>query len=160
MMTKTLQYQNLMSDLCPQYSSQMALDMTFHILKTNNDILEAYQYLTRRHTSYRVKNEPLLHAYLGMLEYALWKMDIEKSESANECNDELETEDRAGDTNMHYYARKALTNMKVVLNEPGVWDVFVLKMVEILEYYKQDDETVSLLEAYREKNMGNPNAHR
>ena len=62
--------------------------------------------------------------------------------------------------NMNNNAKKALENMRVVLYESGTWDVFILKMVEILDYYDQSEEAILLLESYRERNMDNPNSHR
>ncbi len=65
-----------------------------------------------------------------------------------------------GDGGMHFYAKQALVDLKGVLEESGHWDVFVLKIVEILDYYKERESAVQLLESYRDKNMDNPNAHR
>eukprot|EP00794_Sanderia_malayensis_P011779 gene11779-12999_t len=162
MMTKTMEYGSLMSNLCPQYNSQMTLDMAFYLLKSNNDLLEAYQYLTKCLENKRVKRESLLHAYLGMFEYALWKMDIEKLllTKKDEPVDNFEADETTEPNDMHYYAKRALGNMKVILEEPGIWDAFVLKIVEVLDYYRQGHEAVALLEAYKEKNKQNPNAHR
>ena len=61
---------------------------------------------------------------------------------------------------MHFHAKLALVNLKGVLEESGHWDVFVLKIVEMLDYYKERESAVQLLESYRDKNMDNPNAHR
>ncbi len=78
-MSKTLQFKNLMAALCPQYSSQMILDMAFHLLKTNNDLQEAYQYLTGHINNKKVRYDPFFHAYMGMFEYALWKLETNRS---------------------------------------------------------------------------------
>ena len=158
-MAKTLKFQTLMSNLCPQYSSQMVLDMCFHLLRSSNDLFEAYQFLNNNMNNKRVKYEPLFRAYLGMFEYALWKMDINKSRAAEGDDDDYDFEEATSDS-MHFYAKKALENLKVVLEESGTWDVFVLKLVEILDYYKQGTEAVRLLESYRNQNGENPNSHR
>ena len=152
-------FHKLMSSLCPQYSNQMVNDMAFQILSNGNDAREAYQFLISNINNKRVKYDVLFRAYIGMFEFVLWKINLDKVDNNDVDNHGKKTE-RALSENMSFDAKRALENMRIVLYEPGIWDCFVLKILEILEYYDNKEEAVSMLEQYREKNMNNPNAHR
>lgn len=154
-----LKFSKLMSALCPQYSNQIVIDMAFQILRNGNDAREAYQFLVSNINNKRVKYDVMFRAYLGLFEYVLWKMDIRKKTITDEeYVGKISEKISFGD--MNFNAKRALDGMRVVIYENGEWDCFVIKMLEILDYYNKAEEAISLLKEYREKNMENPNAHR
>ena len=154
-------FYKLMSLLCPQYSNRMVIDMAFQILNDGNDAREAYQFLISNINNKRVKYDILFRACIGMFEYVLWKMSLNQKKSHNSHEEySEETTEKVSVENMSFNAKRALESMHIVLNEHGVWDCIVLKMVEILDYYNNVEEAILVLESYRDKNMDNPNAHR
>ena len=152
-------FQKLMSNLCPQYSNQIVLDMAFEILRKGNDVKEAYQFLLNNVNNRRVKYDPLFGAYIGMFEYVLWRADIERQSCKNDFSEEISRGKTVNEIT-HFNAKRALESMESVLAESGIWDVFVLKVLEIYDYYNQREKAVLLLQNYREKNCDNPNTHR
>lgn len=161
MMGTKMKFCKLMSNLCPHHSNQMVIDMAFQVLENGNDIRETYQFLVGNINNKRVKYDIMFRAYLGMFEYVLWKTEINKLQG--DCEKKETNGKTLGNTsseNMNFNAQRALESMRVVLYENGVWDCFVLKMLEILDYYDMTEEAISLLEKYRDKNIENPNAHR
>ena len=149
-----------MSSLCPQYSNEMVIDMAFQILNNGNDAREAYQFLVSNINNKRVKYDVIFRAYIGMFEYVLWKIDLDKAKESNAKGYAGKSFENISTESMSFNAKRALESMRIVLYENGIWDCIVLKMLEILDYYNNMEEAVSILETYRNKNMDNPNAHR
>ena len=61
---------------------------------------------------------------------------------------------------MKFHGNKALLCFDQLVENSGVWDIFISKQVELLQYYDKQDEARNILQRYKEKNPENPNAHR
>ena len=61
---------------------------------------------------------------------------------------------------LNVHGKRALSFFDGLVKCDGVWDVFITKQVELLQYYDNNDEARRLLKMYKEKNPDNPNAHR
>ncbi|KAM6433443.1 TATA box-binding protein-associated factor RNA polymerase I subunit A [Rhynochetos jubatus] len=142
---------------------KVCLEHIFHLL-CNGLIEEAYQNLSLaeswRHgerTVIQDKEMKLIQAYRGLLDYHSW---------AKQKNILLEhgqdgVEDLSVEQEMHSCFRKAAVNLKEIIKIPGVWDVFVKCLVDLLEFYGDHDEARQVLNdyAYNSKFPANPNAH-
>ena len=164
-----LRFYSLMQMLCEPYQGELVLDMAFYILQTDKDLIQSYELLTSKLNSRYCVKDPLVKAYVGLFEYCLWKVHIDKNRPVNcrksdESSDESELDDDIDvmeeSSQMHFYAKRALENLKIITERSGNWDIFMLKYIEILDYHRSKEDAVKVLEKYRERNPENPNARR
>ncbi|XP_041467869.1 TATA box-binding protein-associated factor RNA polymerase I subunit A-like [Lytechinus variegatus] len=89
----------------------------------------------------------LISANAGLIEYCQWHEKIK-----GRGDDEV-VEDAT-------LRKRALTNLGKFNNEPGVWDIFITKQVEMLETKEGSiNKAEQILNNYLSNNPGNPNAH-
>ncbi|XP_041350613.1 TATA box-binding protein-associated factor RNA polymerase I subunit A-like isoform X2 [Gigantopelta aegis] len=106
----------------------------------------------------------LLRAYQGLVWYVEWLMSKQRHEFQT-------TQDRDNpglvgvmshinyEEKMKLQATKAVTCFQSVINGPGVWDIFITKYIELLEYMQDEEKAHNVLLSYCEKNEDNPNAY-
>ncbi|XP_071482001.1 TATA box-binding protein-associated factor RNA polymerase I subunit A-like [Diadema antillarum] len=91
--------------------------------------------------------EHMASLYKGLIEYILW-CEEKRKVAGEETSDSADT-----------HAKNALKEWNLKFDEPGVWDVFVTKAVEIHESLGDINVGLELLESYCRTHPGNPNAH-
>ncbi|XP_041106513.1 TATA box-binding protein-associated factor RNA polymerase I subunit A isoform X1 [Polyodon spathula] len=101
--------------------------------------------------------QQMIQGYRGLLDYYTW---------VKKCDTLTETEkyDYAAATakqDMQSYFRQASVNLQAIIEQPGVWDPFILSYVNMLEFYEDHDAALQMLYdyAYDNKFPPNPNAH-
>ncbi|CAH1791971.1 unnamed protein product [Owenia fusiformis] len=99
----------------------------------------------------------LWQGYQGLLVYISWLQAKQRLQRARDQDLPELIEER--EEQMTLLATKAVRYFQQITNTHGVWDIFVTKHAELLEYHETEGAT-KLLEDYRERNMDNPNAHR
>ncbi|XP_006824851.1 TATA box-binding protein-associated factor RNA polymerase I subunit A-like [Saccoglossus kowalevskii] len=157
-----------METVTSHHRAQKSLEKAFYFL-SKGDIEEAYRAIKlKRYTKSFVSDEEgvaqdewvyITKLYCGMIEYVLWAedkdemMDVEKEiDAASDSG----TEETLPST----HARTAVSYLDDITDKPGIWDIFVTKHVEILEYYGRTADAKHILEKYAETNAENPNAHK
>ena len=162
------QFVKSMFILCVPFREELLLDYAMYLIKHNSDITEACEMLAgKMHQPPFVTNH-LLRAYLGLLEFLLWKKDKLRMEKRISEDQSLSYWDVMAGNSQHgnlkrqmdFHAKKALGLFHDLVENIGVWDIFIVKQVEILKYYNRTDEGRKIFERYKEKNQENPNAHR
>jgi len=154
--------------VCIPFQKELLLDFVMYLVKQNSDITEAQELLNSKLSVKSFQSNILLRAYSGLFAYISWKkcrLQLEKRD--------LDTEDLGGwshgaesatDSNLKrqvdFHGKQALVLFHDLVEQNGVWDIFLIKQVEVLKYYNQADEARRILERYKEKNPENPNAHR
>ncbi|XP_047429060.1 TATA box-binding protein-associated factor RNA polymerase I subunit A [Mugil cephalus] len=102
----------------------------------------------------QLQRAKLIQAYRSFLDYIIWcdKKFAYSKDSVLDSND---------DQTMHNYFRQASVNLREIVENPGVWDPFILSYVEMLEFYEDHEEALKVLNNYAyDKNFPpNPNAH-
>ncbi|XP_066279317.1 TATA box-binding protein-associated factor RNA polymerase I subunit A-like [Branchiostoma lanceolatum] len=159
---------------------QVHLEFIFHLLSKGH-LEEAYEAiksgpLRKKRALYFTKATqpvwvPVVKAYTGLIEYGLWLQGRDKVSQLQDVSGltggydtqesvMLDSTLTTCEETVQRYAGKAEDNFEDVLKEPGVWDIFVTKQVEMLEYYDRTEEAGKVLQSYWEKNPENPNAHK
>nr|XP_009685031.1 PREDICTED: TATA box-binding protein-associated factor RNA polymerase I subunit A isoform X1 [Struthio camelus australis] len=142
---------------------KVCLEHAFHLL-CNGRTDEAYQNLSLaeswrfgEQTTAQDKELKLIQAYRGLLDYYSWS----KRKNVLLEYDKDGFEDLSVEQEMHSSFRKAVVNLKEIIQIPGVWDLFVKCYVDLLEFYGDHDEARQVLSdyAYNSKFPANPNAH-
>lgn len=162
------QFTKSMFVICIPYQKELLLDFAMYLVKHNSDITEAQELLTAKLSDKSFQTSALLRAYCGLFAYLSWKkckLQLEKRE--------LDVEDLGGwiheaegttvtnlQRQMGFRGKQALALFGNLVENGGVWDIFVTKQVELLKYYNKSDEVKRILKRYKEKNAQNPNAHR
>ncbi|CAG5122909.1 unnamed protein product [Candidula unifasciata] len=121
------------------------------------DLKENTQYANNLKNKKRMMAHTLFFAYQGLACYAEWKLAIFK---VSQDNDDVRMNLGKNTDTAKAVAESALEYLSTVKDVPGVWDIFITRLVEIHEYYGKVETARSILVSYRERNPGNPNAHR
>ncbi|XP_078593688.1 TATA box-binding protein-associated factor RNA polymerase I subunit A-like [Branchiostoma floridae x Branchiostoma japonicum] len=159
---------------------QVHLEFIFHLLSKGH-LEEAYETiksgpLRKKRALFFTKATPpvwvpVVKAYTGLIEYGLWlqgRHRVSQLQDVSGLTGGYDTQESVMldstlttcEETVQRYAGKAENNFEDVLKEPGVWDIFVTKQVEMLEYYGRIEEAGKVLQRYWEKNPDNPNAHK
>lgn len=121
-----------------------------------------------------VKKEPtarseyidvLFEAYHGLVYYVEWlKVKSQMEHVQNTATDNIHLQSTPIMCNyeelMKKHCQKALNCFQCLKGRLGIWDIFVTKHLELLEYYSRYEECEDLLESYIQTNSDNPNAYR
>ncbi|BFZ07054.1 hypothetical protein BsWGS_10092 [Bradybaena similaris] len=106
----------------------------------------------------------LFFAYQGLAFYAEWKLAIFKqSHDGDLGSEECQADNTSSQLNIEAVkeiAKQAVQHLGSIKDTPGVWDIFITRLVEIHEYNGEVKDARGILESYRDRNPGNPNAHR
>lgn len=138
----------------------ISLEHSFHLL-LHQQIEDAKRHLASaeswRHgkeTAAQIQNIKLIQAYRGLLDYIIWCV----KKSTRSSSDYYESD---SSQTMQNYFRQASVNLEEILKNPGVWDSFILRYVEMLEFYEHHKEALQVLNdyAYDSNFPPNPNAH-
>uniref|UniRef100_A0A3Q4I4Z2 TATA box binding protein (TBP)-associated factor, RNA polymerase I, A n=1 Tax=Neolamprologus brichardi TaxID=32507 RepID=A0A3Q4I4Z2_NEOBR len=138
---------------------KISLEHSFHLL-LHQQIEDAKRHLASaeswRHgkeTAAQIQNIKLIQAYRGLLDYIIW-CDKKSTRSNNYYESD-------SNQTMQNYFRQASVNLEEILKNPGVWDCFILRYVEMLEFYEHHKEALQVLNdyAYDSNFPPNPNAH-
>ena len=101
----------------------------------------------------------VVSGYLGIGDYCCWrKMTAEDGGCASFL--QSYSSSATASTSQVSIANKAVEHISSVLNKQGVWDIFVLKLIEILLHYHKFDLLQENLLLYSDNQAQNPNAHR
>ncbi|XP_002119821.2 TATA box-binding protein-associated factor RNA polymerase I subunit A [Ciona intestinalis] len=103
---------------------------------------------------------PTCEGYLGLLEYVFWKqLIVEEDKDEHELI--ISTSFHVSkNTTCEKLAEKAIGYISGLVSEPGVWDIFILKLIEIYMFYESLSEAQEDLCVYSRTHESNPNAHR
>ncbi|XP_054715635.1 TATA box-binding protein-associated factor RNA polymerase I subunit A-like [Uloborus diversus] len=117
---------------------EIQLEYIIYGLKNNvPDLrLESEAIVTKRMKDKLYKNErldPILDAYSNMINYIDWCRYLTEETTPELCADAAE---------------RAIVNLMNVIKSPGQWDIFVLKIIEMLIYYEKHDEAETVLLTY------------
>uniref|UniRef100_A0A8D3BAR2 TATA box binding protein (TBP)-associated factor, RNA polymerase I, A n=1 Tax=Scophthalmus maximus TaxID=52904 RepID=A0A8D3BAR2_SCOMX len=138
---------------------KISLEHSFHLLLHGHIVDAKRQLLTTASWRYgkeqavQHQKAKLIHAYRSLLDYILWcDKKVSNSDPGKESCDIQEKNNNF---------RQASVNLKEIVRNPGVWDPFILSYVEMLEFYKDHKEALSVLNDYAYDNNfpPNPNAH-
>ncbi|XP_076800034.1 TATA box-binding protein-associated factor RNA polymerase I subunit A-like [Clavelina lepadiformis] len=103
----------------------------------------------------------IIEGYLGLIEYALWKIMVTKEDTNfSTQQDMFDITTDNNEKNNETLAELATSHFRKILSEPGTWDIFVLKHAEILLYYNDVEQLKDDLCSYSVTNKDNPNAHK
>ncbi|KAJ8044585.1 TATA box-binding protein-associated factor RNA polymerase I subunit A [Holothuria leucospilota] len=94
-----------------------------------------------------------IKALSGMMAYILWLKEEDDHESILKIHFSQSASNRKTQL-----AKEAIENFQEVTKTPGVWDIFIIKEVQLLEYLDQSHIAQERLKEYWEKNPQNPNA--
>ncbi|KAK3713309.1 hypothetical protein QZH41_009032, partial [Actinostola sp. cb2023] len=160
--TRRIKFFKYMFMLCYPYQEEILLDFAMYLVKDHKNITEAFELMNGKSTKTPLNNNKLLQAYMGLFEYILWKTkDLKERRSRNSIGVDMEGHDMELKQNDNiYHANKALQFFDKLVENEGVWDVFVMRQVELLMFFERNNEAQTILERYREKNPENPNTHR
>ncbi|XP_048738158.2 TATA box-binding protein-associated factor RNA polymerase I subunit A-like isoform X2 [Ostrea edulis] len=112
-------------------------------------------------TEHMKQTDILCKAYQGLVFYVEWTVARNKTQRLRDLGDQLDDDVSENfEDFMRSCADKALNFFDVLKDLTGVWDIFVTKQVEMLEYYDKQEEAEDVLQAYKEQNKENPNTHK
>ncbi|CAN2387506.1 transcription by RNA polymerase I, partial [Pristimantis euphronides] len=140
-----------------------SLEQVYHLL-CNGDTDEAYRVLSVAeswrsggHSMKQIQLQKLVQAHRAVLNYRSW-MDRRSAMAQNEMD--FSSQCSASQAMSSYY-RQASVTFQDTVKFPGVWDLFVLNYVNILESSDEKEEAEKVLTDYanNDKNPPNPNAH-
>ncbi|GFR93464.1 TATA box-binding protein-associated factor RNA polymerase I subunit A-like [Elysia marginata] len=151
---------------------EVLLEFLFHLLTQGNlteakDLMLDFKKSSRRQVK---MNDPktkaaqtLFEAYQGLILYAQWKQAIhsqnhehlELSQDIFQCS-----QTSISTVEPRVLADAAIESLSSVRDKPGVWDIFLSRVVEMQVFYGSVEEARNLLTEYAEKNSNNPNSHR
>uniref|UniRef100_H3DG51 TATA box binding protein (TBP)-associated factor, RNA polymerase I, A n=1 Tax=Tetraodon nigroviridis TaxID=99883 RepID=H3DG51_TETNG len=138
----------------------ISLEHAFHLMlngyieeaKCQLSIAESWRY-GKESTAQHQKSK-LIQAYRSLLDYVIW---CDKKHNLPHTGHI----DPAQNKDMNNYFRQASVNLKEILKIPGVWDPFIVSYVEMLVYYDNHEEALTVLSnyAYDDRFPPNPNAY-
>ncbi|XP_069787474.1 TATA box-binding protein-associated factor RNA polymerase I subunit A isoform X2 [Narcine bancroftii] len=138
------------------------LEHAFHLL-CNGKMDEAYRELSLAETwRYGEKSTAqqevlkLIQGYRALLDYYTWaKKNCFVHEKANDVVDSSIAQE------MHKYFRQASIGLHDAVQNPGVWDPFILCYINLLDFYDGSEEALKVLNNYASDSRfpPNPNAH-
>ncbi|KAI0236113.1 TATA box-binding protein-associated factor RNA polymerase I subunit A [Lamellibrachia satsuma] len=107
----------------------------------------------------------LFRAYHGLVYYVEWLNARERLQDMREQmegNELLQLSDRlsAEEEETRGLANRAINHLSALHGHPGVWDIFITKHIELLEFYGDHERAKEVLVDYAEKNVANINAHK
>ncbi|XP_061174806.1 TATA box-binding protein-associated factor RNA polymerase I subunit A-like [Saccostrea echinata] len=112
-------------------------------------------------TEYTKQVDILCKAYHGLVFYVEWMVAKNRNQRLKDLGDQLDDDvSNNYEDLMKTCADKAINCFDVLKSGQGVWDIFITKQVEILEYYCKLEEAGDILQAYKQQNKDNPNAHK
>ncbi|TWW68754.1 TATA box-binding protein-associated factor RNA polymerase I subunit A [Takifugu flavidus] len=138
----------------------ISLEHAFHLMingyieeaKGQLSIAESWRY--GKETAVQHQKSSLIQAYRSLLDYIIW-CDKKYKLRHTEYVEPGQSKD------MNNYCRQASVNLKEILKIPGVWDPFIISYVEMLVYYDNHEEALTVLTnyAYDATFPPNPNAY-
>ncbi|XP_078085966.1 TATA box-binding protein-associated factor RNA polymerase I subunit A [Mustelus asterias] len=143
---------------------KVCLEHAIHLL-CNGKTDEAYRELTvaetwryGEKTAAQHKELKLIQGYRALLDYYTWAKKngaLHEKDLADDAVDLGTTQD------MHNYFRQASIGLHDAVENPGVWDPFILSYVNLLDFYDGFEEALKVLNnyAYNSRFPPNPNAH-
>ncbi|XP_070705641.1 TATA box-binding protein-associated factor RNA polymerase I subunit A [Pempheris klunzingeri] len=138
--------------ICLEHSFHLLLNGHIEDAKRQLSVSESWRY--GKETAAQHQKIKLIQAYRSFLDYIIW-CDKKLTYSNSDYDACLDNQD------MHSYFRQASVNLKEILQNPGVWDPFILSYVEMLEFYEDHENALNVLNDYAYDNAfpPNPNAH-
>nr|XP_054758143.1 TATA box-binding protein-associated factor RNA polymerase I subunit A-like isoform X2 [Lytechinus pictus] len=116
-------------------------------LTTLSEMWPASKQFANKESNQPEIRKKLISANAGLIEYCQWH------EKTKGRGDDEVVEDAT-------LRKRALTNLGKFNNDPGVWDIFITKQVEMLEIKEGSiNKAEQILNNYLSNNPGNPNAH-
>lgn len=154
--------------ICVPFKTELLLDFTMYLVKHNNDITEAQELLTSKLSQKPFVSSPILQAYAGLFAYLEWKKCKHQFDKRYlEADDDSDMDFTGGERTdgdlkrqMDFHGKKALVFFVNLVEHCGVWDIFITRQVEMLQYYDMTEEAKRILVRYKEKNPENLNSHR
>ncbi|MBN3305920.1 TAF1A polymerase, partial [Amia calva] len=142
---------------------KISLEHTFHLMmngmlddaKRQLSLVESWRYGSE--SASQAERSQLIQTYRGYLHYFTWSA----KKDAVPDTEKYDNSDVTANQEMHTYFRQASVNIQDTIKQPGVWDPFVISYINMLEYYKDYDEALKVLNDYAYDNRfpPNPNAH-
>ncbi|GCC26741.1 hypothetical protein chiPu_0005160 [Chiloscyllium punctatum] len=141
---------------------KICLEHAIHLL-CNGKMEEAYRELSLAETWRYGENSAaqqkvlkLIQGYRSLLDYYTW---VKKNSALHEQGDAEINSGRVQE--MHNYFRQASIGLRDAVENPGVWDPFILSYVNLLDFYDGFEEALTVLNnyAYNSRFPPNPNAH-
>jgi len=160
--TRIVQFFKYVFMLCFKNQDEILIDFAMYLVQYNRNITEANELINSKSSKKSFGKNKLLQGYTGIFEYTLWKLNQSKqNHSIHTADDEFEeTKVESKLKNNMYHANKALQLFDGLVECEGVWDIFVLRQIEILMFMEKFDDAQKVLEKYRDRNPENPNTHR
>lgn len=139
----------------------MALEYLIYCLKRSEHayLRTFFQDHLRVHKKIIRKNERvdhILRGYFGILDYIEW-LPLASGQAS-----EKDTEEEATGVEAYHgltIAARAMDNFRMLLDHEGPFDIFILKLIHMLEFYGHLDKAESVLEEYLAKNPESLNPH-
>ncbi|XP_067680276.1 TATA box-binding protein-associated factor RNA polymerase I subunit A-like [Haliotis asinina] len=100
-------------------------------------------------------------AYKGLVYYIEWlklKHDIQGKDT--EVTWQSSSQANYDEMRIVHHANKAIKLMDDLCDQPGVWDTFIVKLVQMKEEVEGKDAALKVLTRYRDQKPDNPNSHR
>ncbi|KAK3802660.1 hypothetical protein RRG08_001923 [Elysia crispata] len=108
--------------------------------------------------------QTLFEAYQGLILYAQWKQALlsQDQESLELSQDPVHQSSQfsVSVAEPRLLANAAIESLSTVQDKPGVWDIFISRVVEMQVFYGSVETARDLLTDYAYKNANNPNSHR
>ncbi|KAK2182742.1 hypothetical protein NP493_339g02009 [Ridgeia piscesae] len=143
--------------------------------KKFKDARQAFQHVPRRKSqkksvTWRERERAhyidlLFQGYQGLVFYVEWLTAQERLQDMRtqmEGSQLLQLSDRLSseEEEARGLANRAINHLSALCGQPGVWDIFITKHIELLEFYGDHERAREVLMDYAEKNVANINAHR
>ncbi|KAK3605501.1 hypothetical protein CHS0354_004052 [Potamilus streckersoni] len=149
---------------------EVILEYVFHLLDTGGK-QEAKQMIQNIPRSHAIKPsrehkqyiDMLLIGYTGLIWYVEWLDNRQKLYDQDSLDTQGVTSNPLSSNReflMKMCAQRAISQFSKLEGEPGVWDIFITKQVQLLEYSEEMEQAQRTLKTYVENNPENPNAHK
>ncbi|XP_066533083.1 TATA box-binding protein-associated factor RNA polymerase I subunit A [Hoplias malabaricus] len=140
--------------ICLEHCFHLLLNGQFNDAKRQLSIAASWSY--GKQNAKQALELSLIQAYCGFLDYFLWCTKKHSVISAGDQKTDNET-----DMEMHSYFKQSSVALQEIIQQPGVWDPFILSYVDMLEFYNDKATALNVLKdyAYRQDYPANPNAH-
>ncbi|CAN7983682.1 unnamed protein product [Ixodes hexagonus] len=144
----------------------MALEYVIYCLKRSEHahLRTFFQEHLRVHRKMIRKSERvdhILRGYLGVLDYIEW-LTLANGQTSSMASEENDTGEVATGADAYQgltSAARAMDHFRMLLDHEGPFDIFVVKLIHMLEFYGHLDEAESALERYLDNNPESLNAH-
>ncbi|KAL5008787.1 hypothetical protein ScPMuIL_014368 [Solemya velum] len=109
--------------------------------------------------------DTLFQGYQGLVWYVEWRRARDTMEHMEKIMKDTDFNlsqwtSMNHDQVINSHAIKASNFFSSTFDQMGVWDIFITKHIELLEFLDRLDEARHTLEQYRDRNSENPNAHK